>query len=81
MSRVISPSSRTPSTNMLLLALKPRMLNDSPAVFEAPPPSPACSVMPGTLRSTSPRLKAPCSSMTARGMTCNVCGVSVTDVG
>jgi hypothetical protein len=39
-SRLIRPSSRTPSTNRLFDALKPRMLNMSPAVFDAPPPSP-----------------------------------------
>ena len=53
------------------------MLNMSPLVFEAPPPSPACIVMPGTLRSASVSVCAPCSSSSARGMTWIVCGVSV----
>ena len=42
------------------MALKPRMLNMSPAVFDAPPPSPAWSVMPGTLRSASLSVVTPC---------------------
>ena len=75
-SREIRPSSRTPSTNRLLAALKPRRLNMSPAVFDAPPPSPACSVIPGTLRSASLRVVAPWASITARGTTAIVCGIS-----
>ena len=53
------------------------MLNMSPVVLEAPPPSPACIVMPGTLRSASVSVVAPCSSSSVRGMTWIVCGVSV----
>jgi hypothetical protein len=75
-SRAISPSSRTLSTNRLLAALKPRMLNMSPAVLEAPPPSPACRVMPGTFRSASLRVVAPCSSMTSLGMSATVWAIS-----
>ncbi len=52
------------------------MLNMSPLVFEAPPPSPACIVIPGTLRIASVSVVAPCSSRSARGMTWIVCGVS-----
>ena len=52
------------------------MLNMSPAVLEAPPPSPACSVMPGTLRSASLSVVTPCASIAARGMTSIVCGMS-----
>ena len=52
------------------------MLNMSPAVFEAPPPSPAWSVMPGTLRSASLNVVAPCASITAFGITAMVCGMS-----
>ena len=52
------------------------MLNMSPDVLEAPPPSPAWMLMPGTLRSTSLSVVAPCSSKTARGMISMVCGTS-----
>ena len=52
------------------------MLNMSPLVFDAPPPSPACIVMPGTLRSASVSVVAPCSSRSACGMTWIVWGVS-----
>src|SRR5688572_10739233 len=72
----MSPSSRTPSTNRLLDALNPRRLNMSPAVFDAPPPSPACSVMPGTLRSASLSVKAACSSITFLGITATDCATS-----
>ena len=61
---------------MLFEALKPRRLNMSPAVFDAPPPSPACSVIPGTLRSASLSVVTACCSITARGMTSIVCGIS-----
>ena len=75
-SREISPSSRTLSTKRLLAALNPRMLNMSPAVLDAPPPSPACSVMPGTPRRASLSVVAPCCSMAARGITSMVWGTS-----
>ena len=52
------------------------MLNMSPLVLDAPPPSPACIVMPGTLRSASVSVVAPCSSRSVRGMTWIVWGVS-----
>ena len=52
------------------------MLNMSPLVFEAPPPSPACIVIPGTFRNASVSVVAPCSSSSAVGMTWMVCGVS-----
>ncbi len=52
------------------------MLNMSPLVLEAPPPSPACIVIPGTLRSASVSVVAPCSSRSVRGITWIVCGVS-----
>ena len=50
----------------------------SPDVFEAPPPSPACRLMPGTLRSASLSVVTPCASITWRGITWMLCGVSLT---
>ena len=52
------------------------MLNMSPAVPEAPPPSPAWSVMPGTFRIASERVNDPCSDITPCGITWMVCGVA-----
>jgi hypothetical protein len=52
------------------------MLNMSPAVLDAPPPSPACSVIPGTFRITSLSVIAPCCSMTSRGTSAIDCAMS-----
>lgn len=71
--RLVWALSRSPSTCMLALALKPRMLMLSP---EPPPPSPALKVMPETLDSTWRRLRAFCSWITFCGTTVTVCGVS-----
>ena len=49
----------------------------SPEVFEAPPPSPACRLMPGTFRSASLSVVTPWASMTSRGITSIVCGTSM----
>ena len=45
-------------------------------VVAGPRPSPACMVMPGTLRSTSRSEIAFCSWMTEAGITVTVCGTS-----
>jgi hypothetical protein len=58
---------------MSLRALNPRSVRLSPA---GAPPSPAVIVRPGTFRSTSRSVVAPCSSITVLGMTVIVCGVS-----
>jgi hypothetical protein len=79
-SRLIKPSSRTLSMNMLLEALNPRMLNMSPVVFDAPPPSPACMVMPGTFRSASESVNVACSAITCWGITWIVWGVDESGV-
>ena len=79
-SRLIRPSSRTLSTNRLFEALNPRMLNMSPVVLEAPPASPACIVIPGTFRSASDSVKAPCSAITLCEITWIVCGVEESGV-
>ena len=57
---------------MSLRALNPRSVRLSPAGV---PPSPAVIVRPGTLRSTSRSVVAPCSSITVLG-DCVDCGVS-----
>ena len=71
--RLVCALSRRPSTCMFALALKPRMLIESP---EPPPPSPALKVMPETLDRACRRLSAFCSSSTWRGTTVMVCGTS-----
>ncbi len=71
-SRDCGPRSRTPSTKMSLRALKPRSTRLSPAGV---PPSPATTVKPGTLRSTSVNDVAPCCSITSREMIEIVCGM------
>ena len=57
---------------MSVRAVKPRRLTLSPIA----PPSPACSVMPGTLRKASVSVVAACASITARLTTLTVCGMS-----
>ena len=59
---------------MLPLLSKPRSLKLLDEV--AKPFSPASKLIPGVLRSTSERLRPPCSRMTACGITVTVCGVS-----
>src|SRR5690606_19920202 len=73
-SRADLPESRTPSTKMLPLVLKPRRLKSF--VLLPKPFSPALKLMPGVLRRMSVRFLAPCSWKPSRGITEMVCGVS-----
>src|SRR5262245_59060026 len=68
-SRDCGPRSRAPSTKMSLRALNPRSVRLSPA---GAPPSPAVIVKPGTLRSTSRSVVAPCSSLELEGVAASV---------
>ena len=63
------PTSRMPSTKVLLWPSKPRMKGRSPVGL---PPSPAPKVMPGTMRRASCRLVAPVS--------CSSCPVTIDTV-
>ncbi|MEZ5395641.1 MAG: hypothetical protein R2724_22890 [Bryobacterales bacterium] len=72
-SRDCGPRSRTPSTKTSLRALKPRKVRLSPAGV---PPSPAITVSPVTLESTSLRLIAPCWRITCWSTTVIVWGMS-----
>ena len=73
-SRLIEPTSRMPSTKMLVWVSNPRMKMASPVCVL--PFSPIWKVIPGVLRSASLSVVAPCSCSSSFLMTVMVCGVS-----